>query len=236
MERKLDETIEWIQIMSEKSKLDKFQQFYNSGKILYSSMTFEKRREWREELSEILVTARANLSAADDIDREEGAKLSPEGRKWLVTNDESGLNSDSLLQPKLRKERMSKMDKLAADMKELGLSMADINSALGEVSKVQTGGSVTTSHTREMKDNVSFVKESKPNGTNTQESLLADISSSLVEGLKEGRSPDDLESAAKTAGHIGRKLLNQKEETKEEVKEETSQPTKFDPSKLVFRR
>lgn len=195
-----------INIMADKSSVDKFQGFFNSGKILYSSMSFEKRREWRDELAEILMTARANLSAADWVDREESDKLTPEQRKWLVSNDE-GVDSNNLAIPKIRKERMTKLDKQKEDMLKLGMDMKDINAILGEVQKVQSGGSITTSHTREMRDSkIVFTKTDKPSN-NTQESLLGDISDSLVDGLKSGRPADDLESAAKTAGHIANKIL-----------------------------
>lgn len=114
------------------SKIDKFQGFFNSGKILYSSMSFEKRREWRDELSEILMTARANLSAADWVDREESAKLSPEGRQWLESNSE---DSGLLNAPKIRKERQSKADKLREQMSSLGLDITQVNSIMSNVEK-----------------------------------------------------------------------------------------------------
>lgn len=130
--RGIDDVIEWCDRMSDSSKIDKFSGFFNSGKILYSSMSFDKRREWRDELAEILMTARANLSAADWIDREESAKLSPEQRQYLETNKEDNGN---LLTPKLRKERQSKADKLREQMSSLGLDLTQVNSIMSSVEK-----------------------------------------------------------------------------------------------------
>lgn len=118
--------------MSDSSKIDKFQNFFNSGKILYSSMSFDKRREWRDELAEILMTARANLSAADWVDREESAKLTPKGRQWLESNKE---DSQLLNAPKLRAERKSKADKLRDQMLSLGLDPNQVKGIMSNVEK-----------------------------------------------------------------------------------------------------
>ncbi len=186
-------------LMAEKTKIEKHTEFFNSGMILYSQMEFTQRREWRDKLADIILEARANLSAADRVDAEESSKLGPDGRAWLITNDEGG--SDKLNAPKIRKERMSKMDKLAEDMAKLGLNKDDILKVTGKVAESQSGGSVTTSHNREMKDaKVVWKKEEKPN-TNTHQSLLGDISSSLVAGIND-RPENDLVEAAKTAAHI----------------------------------
>lgn len=116
-------------------KIDKFAQFFNSGKILYSAMSYQERLAWKDEMKDILLTARAHLSAADSVDREESAKLTPEGRQWLTTNDDSAVNSDAINTPKVRKERMSKADKLQEQMKALGLDMADVKNIMGQVEK-----------------------------------------------------------------------------------------------------
>lgn len=235
---------ERLNLMSDKSKIEKHTEFFQSGMILYSQMEFTQRREWREKLSDIILEARAHLSAADRVDAEESAKLGPDGRAWLVSNNE---NVDSLNQPKIRKDRMSKMDKLAEDMAKLGLDKSQILAVTGKVAASQSGGSVVSTHNREMKDNkITFIKTEKPN-LNTHDSLLADISNSLVSGIND-RPEIDLIEAAKTAGHIfnninGRPWLvdvpvseplpTAGEIVAEIIKEEESK-ARFDPSKLKF--
>lgn len=116
-------------------RLELHNKFYNSSKPLYKTMDIATRRSWRDEMTEILINARASLSAADDVDREERNELSPKGREWLVTNDETLTSSDALNAPKIRRERMSKLDKLAEQMKSLGLDPEDIKSAVNVVEK-----------------------------------------------------------------------------------------------------
>lgn len=128
-------------LMGDKSKIELHAEFFNSGMILYSSMEFSQRREWRDKLSLIILEARANLSAADRVDSEESSKLDANGRQWLVTNDENA-GSNALNQPKIRKERMSKADKLKEQMSSLGLDMGEINKIIGDVQKVATESSI----------------------------------------------------------------------------------------------
>lgn len=209
--------------MAETDRIELHTKFYNHEKPLYSAMTFEQKRAHREEIALILLEGRARMNAIDDIDREERAKLGPKGKEWLTSNSDE-LSSDAINQPKIRKERMSKADKLKEDMAKLGIDTSIINSTLGEIAKVQSGGSVVTSTTREMKQaTYTFTKENPVN--NTKESLLGDIASSLTEGIHT-RPIEHLVEAAATAGHLANKILGP---VLEEVKEEKKT---FDPSKL----
>jgi hypothetical protein len=214
--------------MADKSRIELHTEFFNSGKMLYSSMPFADRREWREKLALIILEARANLSAADLVDREDSANLTPAQRELLTTNDESS-NANLLNAPKIRKERMSKADKLKEQMASLGLDLSEVNKILGSVAQSQSGGSQTSSSARELKDNITFVKAEKPN-PNTRESLLGDISDSIIKGIH-NRPIEDLVDATRTAAHIANRLLGKFEESIEQIEE----PTKtFDVNQLKF--
>jgi len=214
--------------MAEKDRIELHTKFFNHEKILYSAMSFEERRNHREELAMILLEGRARMNAVDDIDREENALKGPKGREWLTSNQENN-GSDALNQPKIRKERMTKADKLAADMANLGLSKDDINKMLGEVATVQSGGSVTTSTTREIKEKATYVFTKDNPVVNTKESLLADLTVSITEGIKSERPIEDLVSAAITAGHLANKILGPVSEVIEVKAEEKKE---FNPAAL----
>lgn len=212
--------------MPETDRIELHTKFYNHEKPLYNAMTLEQKRAHREEIALILLEGRARMNAIDDIDREERAKLGPKGREWLTSNQDE-LSSDAINQPKIRKERMSKADKLKEDLAKLGSSLGitiDTTSILNEVAKAQSGGSVTTSATRELKSpSYTFTKENPVN--NTSASLLGDIASSLTEGINT-RPIEHLVEAAVTAGHLANKILGP---VTEEVKEETKA---FNPASL----
>lgn len=193
--------------MGESDKIELHTRFFNEEKILYSSMDATQRIEHRSTLAMLIFEARARMNAVDSIDREDRAKLSKDGKEWLVTNSDVTVSA-AINEPKIRKERMSKADKLRESMASLGLNINEINGLMGQVAAASSGGSVTTDHNRTMKDNgIKFVKEIKTT-TNTQESLLADVSASLLAGIVDSSRPiDDLVSAAKTAGHIANKVM-----------------------------
>lgn len=218
--------------MSESDKIELHTKFFNAEKVLYSAMSIEERLSHRSELAMMIFEARARMNAIDDVDRGDKARLSKDGKEWIVSNDSNVSISDAINGPKIRKERMSKADKLKESLASLGLDITAVNSIMGDVAKATSGGSITTDHNRTMKDSnagITFVKN--PTSNNTRESLLADVSESLIAGLKD-RPIEDLVSAAKTAGNIahnilGRPWLVDVVEEVEEKKEES-----FDVSDL----
>jgi len=221
--------------MAETDRIELHTKFYNHEKPLYSSMSFEQRRAHRDEIALILLEGRARMNAIDDVDRDENAKRGPKGREWLTSNqNQAELGTDAISQPKIRKDRMSKADKLAEEMAKLGLSKADIDKALGAVASAQSGGSVVTSSTREMKS-ASYVFTKETTSNNTKESLLSDLATSLTDGIND-RPIEHLVEAAVTAGHLANKILGpvieEVKEFKPEVIQEVKETSSFDPTKL----
>jgi SOS response regulatory protein OraA/RecX len=102
-----------------------FQTLYNHEKLLVKDMEIIKLREHREELSKIAFEAKARLVAADDEMRERTAKT--KNKDWLTSVNTDQATSDAINVIETRKKRMSKMDKLRADLKKSGIDDATIN-------------------------------------------------------------------------------------------------------------
>jgi len=98
---------------------DLFVKFYNHEKILVKDMDVSSLRQHREELSKVAYEAKARLTAADDDLRERKAK-DPKA-PWLISTNDNPSISDAVGTVKTRQARMSKMDKMRADLlKTLG--------------------------------------------------------------------------------------------------------------------
>lgn len=123
--------------MAETDKIELHTRFFNAEKILYSAMDASARIAHREELAMLIFEARARMNAIDDVDRHERAKLSKDGKEWLVTNSDITVSS-ALTEPKVRAARMSKADKLKESMLSLGLNITDVNAMMGSIQKSAT--------------------------------------------------------------------------------------------------
>lgn len=184
------------------NKIELHAKFFNSEMIFVADMSDDALTERRNELSNIIFEARARYNAADETTRTRRAKHSD--KSWLVTPELSSTVSDAIATPKERKARQSKADKLLETMKSLGVENAD--ELIKNVEKANSGGSITSHHTRQIEDKREQITFNKPN-SNTNESLLGDISSSLVDGIKDNREEDSLVKAAVTAGHLANSIL-----------------------------
>src|SRR5882672_5020206 len=171
---------------------------------------------WIRELEKIALEAKVKIIKGNEAVRQRKAK----NRPWLVESTDVEVN-ESIKTVKTRKERMSRLDKLGAELADI-MGVEDSAGIIKDLAAKQ-GMSVTTTSDRIIQDKrepaISLVKTN----TNTQESLLADLSESITKGI-EDRPIDDLVNATKTAAHIGNKILNKRNES---VKDEP-----FDFSKL----
>lgn len=92
-----------------------FRKFYAEEEILVKDMDDIQLREHRDKLREIAFEAKARAVSADDKVRERNAKKT--NKEWLLTPTQPDLaSSDAINAVKLRQARMSKMDKLRADL------------------------------------------------------------------------------------------------------------------------
>ncbi len=117
-----------------------FSKFYNHEKILVKDMDSVQLREHRDELSKIAFEAKARLVALDDEGRERNAKngkkdwsLSPTGLGATNQNESDAINA-----PKLRKARMSALDKQRAALVNLGMDESIINEMMSKLEKNAT--------------------------------------------------------------------------------------------------
>jgi hypothetical protein len=120
------------------SQEELYAKFYNKGKLLVADMDVTQLREHRETLSQIAFEAKATLAAADDELRERKAKVSVKNKEWLVTpTGPDQTTSDAISAVKVRKERMSKMDKLRADLLK-SLDEATVNEMISQLERKAT--------------------------------------------------------------------------------------------------
>jgi hypothetical protein len=101
--------------------------FFAEEKAAYKTLDFDARRIHRTELEQICFEAKARISAMDWIEREESESLNPTQREWL-RNSRKNPNpnlTDAITVIKDRKKRVSKADKLLADMQSLGIANAE---------------------------------------------------------------------------------------------------------------
>lgn len=122
--------------MTEQEEL--YARFYNKGKILVADMDMTQLREHRETLSQIAFEAKATLAAADDELRERKAKSSVKNKEWLVTpTGPDQTTSDAINAVAVRKARMSKMDKLRADLLK-SLDEETVNEMIAQLERKAT--------------------------------------------------------------------------------------------------
>lgn len=120
-----------------------YAEFYNKAKVLVADMDVATLRQHREVLAQIAFEARANLAAADDELRERRAK--EKKKEWLVTPVEpSQVHSDAINAVKIRKERMSKMDKLKTQLLNAGIDEATVKEMVADLERKATEKNLKT--------------------------------------------------------------------------------------------
>lgn len=119
-----------------------FAKFYNHEKILVKDMDIAQLREHREELSKIAFEAKARVVSNDDELRERQAKTS--NKQWLVTDDTSQVATDAINAVKVRKARMSQMDKMREQLLKAGIDEDTVKTMIGNLEKKATEKNLKT--------------------------------------------------------------------------------------------
>lgn len=120
-----------------------YAKFYNKGKLLVKDMDVTQLREHRDELSQIAFEAKATLAAADDELRERKAKGT--NKEWTVTpTGPDQVTSDAINAVKVRKERMSKMDKLQSQLRTAGIDEDTIKEMVSNLERKATEKNLKT--------------------------------------------------------------------------------------------
>jgi len=129
-------------VMTEQEEL--YSKFFNKGKLLVADMDLTQLREHRETLAQIAFEAKATLAAADDELRERKAKSSVKGKEWLVTpTGPDQTTSDAINAVAVRKQRMSKMDKLRNDLLK-SLDEETVNEMIAQLERKATEKNLKT--------------------------------------------------------------------------------------------
>lgn len=106
-----------------------FSKFFNHEKILVKDMSTLELRAHRDELSAISFEARARMSAVDEEEKERKSKArkenGPTGFSRSVATDDK--TSDAINAVKARQKKMSKEDRIIADMIKIGIPEAEAN-------------------------------------------------------------------------------------------------------------
>lgn len=201
------------QTMNEKEEL--FKKFFNQAYQLSTTvdkMSIEELIKWENELEIIALEARAKQQGSAKGRKERESNLTKEEREKLITQPALGI-SDALSSVKKRKEKMSKMDKLIETLREAKVPEEEIAKITGrvKVSERPTSEQLPTEFNQLVDRRPPEVI--KPNSVNTQESLLAEVSTSLLEKLLV-KDDDGIREKANLAGHLAFKV-------KPELREDT---------------
>lgn len=135
-------------------KKDLFVKFYNPAKISVSTLTDEKLAEHISQLEDILIEAKANLSAATDERRERVSKS--RNKQFTISSDLNSSNAvtDAIEAVKTRQKRMSKLDKIKQQLEDIGIDQEEIE---------RTVRRIQTKATEKQVEKVNF--EAKPKKT-----------------------------------------------------------------------
>lgn len=228
--------------MTNDDRVELHAKFYAQAgeEIRINNMTYDQLVAWEEELEQLVIEAKAKMQRSSQERRERQQKMTKEERDRLISNPDMTV-TEGLTAPKLRKDRQTKADKMAADFAAMNIPAEMINALMAGISPGKTAVSeVSEEKKEEHRKERGFTFNKNSNGTSgtTQDTLLAevlssaDLSSSNVDYLERKYSIAS-EIVVKTASRqVPEKMLelyNRIEELKRQNEELSSS---FDPSKL----
>lgn len=131
--------------MTEKEELFAkfFSTAYNKGRDV-DSMSFPELDAWIRELERITFEAKASLQGATQAKREREANLKQSERDKIRNSDSTFDSTNAINAVNKRKDRMSKVDKLEATYRSLGMDEATIKDLLSKVKVDEEKQAVTT--------------------------------------------------------------------------------------------
>jgi len=129
------------ELMTDEEK--KYAEFYNHEKVSVKSMDDIELQKHREKLQDIAWEAKARLVAVDDEKRERRAKTT--NKEWLVTDNRPDVKvSDAINVVEQRRARMSKMDKIRADLLKSGIDTDTVNEMIRNLEAKATNNKLKT--------------------------------------------------------------------------------------------
>lgn len=117
------------------SKEDMFAYFYARGRVFVKDMSNIELQEHVSVLSKIALEAKATLRGAVDESQERQSK-NRSNKTWLTTNRtdiNSDGSSDAINAVRVRTARMSKMDKMRADLLKTGIAQDIVDRMIREM-------------------------------------------------------------------------------------------------------
>jgi hypothetical protein len=122
-----------------------YAKFYNKGKLLVADMDMTQLREHREELARVAFEAKAMLASTDDELRERKAKSTSKTKEWILTPTDVDQNtSDAINAVKVRKDRMSKIDKMRTQLLNAGIDEETVKEMIGNLERKATEKNLKT--------------------------------------------------------------------------------------------
>jgi hypothetical protein len=112
-----------------------FTQFFNSEITLISAMSDEELIDHITELESIAKEAKARLTAAKSHQRDKTAKKRIGGDWSVIATEPDATVTDSINKVAMRKQRMTKFDKMEAKLQALGLDKKDIDQMMSGLRK-----------------------------------------------------------------------------------------------------
>jgi len=123
--------------MTNEDRVELYKKFYDGAALKVASMTLDQLIARGDELEEIIIEAKAEAQATTAERRKREANLSRSEREKLITKPDI-TGTEALNGPKVRKDRMSKADKLRETYVSLGMSEAEINAIMKNISVDET--------------------------------------------------------------------------------------------------
>lgn len=114
-----------------------FAKYYQVGAILVKDMKDDQLLTRREELKKIVLEARAHLSSTDEEIKTRRKKLSGKTQDWLSSVETDQVTSDAIAAVSVRKDRMSKLDKMRETLLANGMDEEIVNEMMSNMSKAQ---------------------------------------------------------------------------------------------------
>lgn len=125
-----------------------YAEFFNRGKLFVKDMDITQLREHRDKLSRIAFEAKATLASAEEELRERKAKTSPKVKDWTITPNDtnltSGVHTDAINAVKIRKERMSSIDRMRSKLLSAGIDEETVNEMIKGLERNATEKSLKT--------------------------------------------------------------------------------------------
>jgi hypothetical protein len=129
-----------------------YAKFYNAEKILVKDMDDSTLRIHIDELAKIAFEAKARVNSASEEQRERKAKSS-HLKDWTVSPEHPDVTvSDAINAVKLRKERMSKADRLRQQLKDAGIDNETVNEMMRNLEQRATSELKTVTFKQKTED------------------------------------------------------------------------------------